>query len=124
MLGGWTPSQQDNAMSIDATQLPAWVQEVTVLAVAIVSVATAIWRYLKTQVKPSPASTSKKSEETDHKLVREIKMLADIIEASDDEYARLTNRMLRSNQELRESIEELTQEIRAYNRKRNINATK
>lgn len=96
-----------------ATQLPSWVQEVSIVAVACISTAIAIWRYVRAESKkdspPSIKSTEIVMAFTDSKLLKE---LIDTIRESDEEHARVTARLLRSNTELRESNIELVETLK------------
>lgn len=101
-----------------ATQLPSWVQEVSLLSVACISVVIAIWRYIKAEVaKESPTKGKEIKTEvvaasfTDSKLLKE---LIDTIRESDEEKTRNTSRLIRSNNELRESQLELTEALKVH----------
>lgn len=97
-----------------ATQLPSWVQEVSIVAVACISTAIAIWRYVRAESKKDSPPSIKSTEIvaasfTDSKLLKE---LIDTIRESDEEHARVTARLLRSNTELRESNIELVETLK------------
>lgn len=103
-------------MSVEAvTQLPSWVQEVSIISVACISTVIAIWRYIRAESKKDGSTTSIKSTEivaasfVDSKLLKE---LIDTIRESDEEASRVTSRLIRSNNELRESNIELAETVK------------
>lgn len=100
-------------MSQVVTQLPSWVQEVSIISVACISTVIAIWRYIRAESKKD--TTTIKSTEIvaasfiDSKLLKE---LIDTIRESDEEASRVTSRLIRSNNELRESNIELAETVK------------
>lgn len=102
-------------MSQVVTQLPSWVQEVSIISVACISTVIAIWRYIRAESKKDGTPATIKSTEIvaasfiDSKLLKE---LIDTIRESDEEAARATSRLIRSNNELRESNIELAETVK------------
>lgn len=102
-------------MSEVVTQLPSWVQEVSIISVACISTVIAIWRYIRAESKKDAPPPSIKTTEIvaasfiDSKLLKE---LIDTIRESDEEAARVTSRLIRSNNELRESNIELAETVK------------
>lgn len=97
-------------------QLPSWVSEISVIAVACISVAVAIWRYARTELKKNTPPQIKSTEIVaasfiDSKLLKE---LIDTIRESDEEYARVSARMVRCNNELRETMLEMIESNRVH----------
>lgn len=97
------------------TQLPSWVQEVSIISVACISTVIAIWRYIRAESKKDATPATIKSTEIvaasfiDSKLLKE---LIDTIRESDEEASRVTSRLIRSNNELRESNIELAETVK------------
>lgn len=97
-----------------AAQLPSWVQEASIVAVACISTAIAIWRYVRAETKKDTPSSIKSTEIvaasfTDSKLLKE---LINTIRESDEEYARISSRILRSQSELRDANIELVEGLK------------
>jgi len=90
--------------------IPAWVQQLTVFGVMISSVILGVWKYFKTETdkvqKKHPADTSIVTAASfiDTKLIRE---LIDTLREHEEEMGRQSQRITRSQGELRESIIEL-----------------
>lgn len=101
---------------MSAIELPSWIQEVTVFAVACVSVFIGVWKYVNTNGgkeadKPATVNTSQvvAASFVDSKLLKE---LIDTLRETAEELSRVGQRITRSNSELRESIIENTEAVK------------
>ena len=94
--------------------IPVWAQQFTVLGVTILSVIFGIWKYIKTQTdaihKKEPVTTEIVTGASfiDSKLIRE---LIDTLRDHEEEMGRQSQRITRSQGELRESMIELNEGI-------------
>ena len=89
--------------------IPAWAQQITVFGVMIASVILGVWKYFKTetdkvQKKEPESSIVTAASFIDTKLIRE---LIDTLREHEEEMGRQSQRITRSQGELRESIIEL-----------------
>lgn len=101
---------------MEAPNLPDWVQQATIFAVAITSIVVAVYKYIKTE---GPAKTVAKAPEVvgqvvaasfvDSKLLKE---LIDALREHSEEHARVGLRVTRSQAELREATLELAEASR------------
>jgi hypothetical protein len=97
------------------SNLPGWVQEVSIAVVAMVSIIVGVWRYVKTEGAKTPAKIEAAAGQVvaasfvDSKLLRE---LIDALREHQEELARIGLRTTRSQTELRESILENTEAAR------------
>lgn len=97
------------------SNLPGWIQEVSILAVGCVSIIIGVWRYIKTEAgkeKPKPAEVAGQvvaASFVDSKLLRE---LIDALREHQEEGARTALRITRSQNELRETLIENTESAR------------
>ena len=101
---------------MSAIELPSWIQEVTIFAVACVSVVLGVYKYIKTdgaktENKPATVDTSQvvAASFVDSRLLKE---LIDTLRETAEELSRVGQRITRSNSELRESIIEDTEAIK------------
>ena len=99
--------------------IPLWAQQLTVFGVTIVSVFIGIWRYVKTQTDsvhkkhtPDPHDTITAAAFVDSKLIKE---LIDTLREHSEEIGRQSQRVTRSQGELRETIIELIEGIHVQN---------
>lgn len=95
------------------SDLPSWVQEITIIAVACLSVVVAVYRYMKTEGSKSSGKALEHggghvvaASFVDSKLLKE---LIDALREHEEESARVALRLTRSNSELREAILENTE---------------
>jgi hypothetical protein len=99
-----------------AINIPAWAQQVTVFGVMICSVIIGIWKYFKTEAEKVVNKAPTGSTETivtaasfvDTKILRE---LIDTLREHQEELGRQSQRVTRSQQELRETIIESTEAL-------------
>jgi Tfp pilus assembly protein PilO len=90
--------------------MPAWVQQITVFGVMLVTVVIGIWKYIKTQTdtvhkkEPQQETIVTAASFVDTKLIRE---LIDTLREHEEEMGRQSQRITRSQGELRESMIEL-----------------
>jgi vacuolar-type H+-ATPase subunit H len=98
-----------------AINIPAWAQQVTVFGVMICSVIIGIWKYFKTEaekvVNKAPAASETivtAASFVDTKILRE---LIDTLREHQEEMGRQSQRVTRSQQELRETIIESTEAL-------------
>lgn len=101
---------------MESSNLPSWIQEVTIIAVASVSVIVGVWRYIRTEA--GKAATGKTPENTGQIVAAsfiESKLLKELIDAlreHQEEDARTALRVTRSQNELREALIENTEASR------------
>lgn len=94
--------------------IPVWAQQLTVFGVMISSVVLGIWKYFKTETdkvhKKEPTDTAIVTAASfiDTKLIRE---LIDTLREHEEEMGRQSQRITRSQGELRESIIELIEGV-------------
>lgn len=94
--------------------IPGWAQEITVFGVMIASVIVGVWRYFKTETdKISKKDTTHEpivaaASFIDTKLIRE---LIDTLREHQEEIGRQSQRITRSQGELRETIIELIEGV-------------
>jgi acyl-CoA reductase-like NAD-dependent aldehyde dehydrogenase len=99
-----------------ASNLPSWIQEVSIFAVATVSIIVGVWRYIKTETAKAPDKASQvntghvvAASFVDSKLLKE---LIDALREHQEELARIALRTTRSQSELRECVLENTEASR------------
>lgn len=93
--------------------LPVWAQQITVFGVMIASVVIGLWKYFHTQTdkvkdKPHEETIVTAASFVDTKLLRE---LIDTLREHEEELGRQSQRITRSQGELRESIIELIESL-------------
>lgn len=91
-------------------ELPSWVQEVSIFAVACVSIVVAVFKYVKTET----TKTVKKPEPQEVVAAtfidsRVLKELIDALREHAEESSRTAQRITRSSSELRETVIENTE---------------
>lgn len=103
---------------MSAAELPGWVQEASIFAVAATSIIVAVYRYLKTETSklttktPTTESTIGQvvaASFVDSKLLKE---LIDALREHSEEHARVSLRTTRSHSELREAVLESNEVVR------------
>lgn len=97
-----------------ASDLPSWVQEVSIMAVACLSVIIAVVRYIKTESKKEGPKEIKVADVVaasfvDSKLLRS---LIDTLRETSDEFERVSARNVRSSTDLREALIDTTEAIK------------
>ena len=95
------------------SDLPNWVQEVSLVAVAATSVIIAVYRYIKSETnKPRPPAPDSgyQLKQIDPRIIRQ---LGDTLYEFQEDMDRVSNKTIRAINELNKTIQELIDEKRS-----------